>query len=299
MKEVVGKKANRMKTNEIETNVKEINGNETNVIEINEEETNGKETNGEKSNKGKTNRAGKRKGPLVPAFALVLALLCSLLFLCLPAVSVRMQDAAVLSRELPRPAEEGALAERAREIPLVYALYRRRYLVGPGYSTALEDDGTGEGTAHLKDRTSELAYAGVLPEETAQQIQALLSLTPMYAKCDTGGDISAAMQWCRTGQGNDLDVMLYWHTDTGCVVSFEAAVDASGIDTKELLCQYRAYLGVDMLDDWTDLELKDETRAACWSQAGQLYLYCYVREKELSFGAASLSLEEMTETFLQ
>ena len=274
--------------------MKEAAGKETNAIE-----TNGKETNGKKTNRGKTNQSSKRKGPLAPAFALVLALLCSLLFLCLPAVSVRMQDAAVLSRELPRPAEEGALAERAREIPLVYALYRRRYLVGPGYPSTLVDDGTGEGTEHLKDQISELARAGILPEEMSRQIQELLSLTPVYVQCDTGGDISAAMQWCRTGQGHDAEVILYWHTNTGCVVSFEAAVDASGIDTKEFLRQYRAYLGVDVLDDWAGLELKDETAAACWSQAGQLYLYCYVRETELAFGAASLSLEEMTETFLQ
>ena len=215
------------------------------------------------------------------------------------AVSVRMQDAAVLSRELPRPAEEGALAERAREIPLVYALYRRRYLVGPGYPSALQDDGTGEGTAHLKNQISELTRAGILPEEMSQQIQEFLSLTPGYVYCDTGGDISAARQWCLTGQGNGSEVMLYWHTDTGCVVSFEADVDASGIDTKEFLRQYRAYLGVDILNDWADVELKDETAAACWSQAGQLYLYCYVRKTALTFGAASLSLEEMTETFLQ
>ena len=285
-----------------ETNVIEISGNETNVRETNVIETHGEETNGKEANGGKTNptnRDGKRKGPLAPAFALVLALLCSLLLLCLPAFCMRMQDAAVLSQALPRPEEEGALAQRARETPLVYALYRRRYLIGPGYSTALQDDGTGEGTAHLKDRISELAHAGVLPEETAQQIQEFLSLTPVYVQCDTSGNISAAGQLCRTGQGKDSEVMLYWHTDTGCVISFEATVDASGIEPEEFLRQYRAYLGVDVLDDWAGLEVKDETAAACWSQAGQLYLYCFVRETGLSFGAASLSLEEMTETFLQ
>lgn len=238
-----------------------------------------------------------RKTPLV--FMLVPALLCSLLLLCLPAVCVRMQDAAVLSRELSRPAGEGALSERAREIPLVYALYRGRYLVGPALPSVIPDDETGTGTALLQNKISELTQAGVLPEAPARQIQKLLNTLPTYTGCDTGGDFSAAEQEYWLEPENSSSVMLYWHTGTGLAVSLRASVNASGTDTKELLRQYRAYLGVDVLDDWADLDLESEATAACFSPTGQLYLYCSAQETELAFGAVSLSLEEMNETFLQ
>lgn len=279
MRETCGKEANAEETNKKETNMKEAK-----VKEINGQET---------------NQGGKRKGALVSILALVLALLSSLLFLFLPAVYAHMQDAAVLSRELPRPVEEGALAQRAREIPLVYTLYRRRYLVGSVFSPVIPNDETGAGTALLQNKISELTGAGVLPEEPAQQMQELLNLSPTYTGCDTSGEFSAAEQGYLQEPASSSSVMLYWHTDTGLVVSLQASVDASEMDAKELLRQYRAYLGVDVLDDWIDIDLDSEAKAAGWSQTGQLYLYCSAQEQELAFGAVSLSLEEMNETFLQ
>ena len=285
--------------------MKETNMNEANAKETNEKEANGKEINGKAINQRR-----KRKGLLAPVSILVLAVLCSLLSLCLPAVFARMQDTAVLSRELPRPAQESTLDERARDIPLVYALYRRRYLVSPTFPSTIQNDGTGDGTALLQMKLSELTQAGVLPEAPAQQIQELLSIPPLYTGCDTGGDFSAAEQGSSTKSlsepggllsepADELSVMLYWHTDTGLIVSLQASVDASKTDANELLRRYRAYLGLDVLDDWMAVDLESEAKAACFSPTGQLYLYCFAQERELALGAVSLSLEEMTETFLQ
>lgn len=294
MRETYGKEANLKELSGKEASGKEVNGKETNVEETNMKEAKVKEINGQK-----TNRGGKRKGMRASILALVLALLCSLMFLCLPAVYVHMQDTAVLSRELSRSAEEGALGKRAREIPLVYALYRRRYLVGSGFSPVIQNDETGAGTVLLQNKISELTEAGILPAVPAQQIQEILNISPMYRGCDTSGDFSAAEQGYWQEPANSSSVMLYWHTDTGLVVSLQASVDVSEMDAKELLRQYRAYLGVEVLNDWMDIDLDGEAKAASWSQTGQLYLYCSAQEQELVFGAVSLSLEEMDETFLQ
>lgn len=221
-------------------------------------------------------------------------LLCCVLSLFLPRAAARRQEAALLSNVLPRAAQAGALDENAREVPLVYALYRRRFW-GSALVLSLRTGQEGSSAlARLREKADELEDAGVLPETLANAVSQALEATPCETACGDAGGFCAVNRTLYDGQKKQYSsIECEWHAATGRVVYFLADTDAAQADAAAMLQAYRAYLGLGALNDWQDVGETTGERAACWSGTGQLFLYCYTRDGQLRMGALSRGPEEM------
>jgi len=238
-------------------------------------------------------KSGQKKSMLVSSWIL----LC-VLMLFLPAIIARGQEASLLSHVQMRPAAAGTLDAKAREIPIVYALYRRRFFFDSFSIAAVTEDTSGAQIALLREKAEELEKAGVLTEALADEVWAKLAIPPTEIGAESADGFSAA-RWTFFSEEKRLleTVYCWWHAGTGCVVNFSADIDTKNADAAAMLSAYRDYLGLDGLDDWQDIA-QSADHSACLSKRGQIYLSCCTQENQLMLSAVSLSPEE-AETVLQ
>lgn len=259
------------------------------------------------------------------------ALGLGLLSLGLPAACAGLQEGRLLARPLARPAVEGALCQAARELPLADALCQRRYLEGTAYHPPLAPAPPAWQAGQLGAKAAELQKAGLLNDALTDALAALLAQPGGEASgqgqglAQTAGDAPAAPSdfsaaqysvWSEEKEtGGSL--LLYWHTGTGRVVHCDLLLpqtaatpapappaqngaapqggegDAPAWDAAGLLARYRAYLGVDVLNDWAEQPLPKAEGAACWSAKGQLYLFCARSGRQFTLSAVSLPPDQM------
>lgn len=261
------------------------------------------------------------------------ALALGLLSLGLPAACAGLQEGQLLARPLARPAVEGALCQAARELPLADALYQRRYLEGTAYHPPLAPAPPAWQAGQLGVKAAELQKAGLLDDALTAALAGLLAQPGGEASgqgqglAQTAGDAPAAPSDFSAAQysvwseedGTGGSLLLYWHTGTGRVVHCDLLLpqtaaapapaqngaapqgepaqggegDAPAWDAAGLLARYRAYLGVDALNDWAEQPLPKAEGAACWSAKGQLYLFCARSGRRFTLSAVSLPPDQM------
>lgn len=227
----------------------------------------------------------------------LLSMLC-LASMALPAAYASWYDAQLLDADIARPAEDTQISEQAQQIPVVYALYRKRYLSG------IEMDGnwtiadTTEQADILSQKVEELKNAEVLPSQAVQKADEILTESSVMAYSQQqDGFICGICEPYSAGQKHSIEtVRAQWHQKTGLVTSCTIYVKLEQMDVNPLLDRYRTYLGVDILTDWQTVDT-GECSTVCWSPAGQIYLYYTIRSDSLSFGAVSLSAEEFETSF--
>lgn len=259
------------------------------------------------------------------------ALALGLLSLGLPAACAGLQEGRLLARPLARPAVEGALCQAARELPLADALYQRRYLEGTAYHPPLAPAPPAWQAGQLGAKAEELQKAGLLDDALTAALASLLAQPGGEASgqgqglAQTAGDTPAAQSdfsaaqysvWSEEDETGGF-LLLYWHTGTGRVVYCDLLLpqtaaapapaqngaapqggegDAPAWDAAGLLARYRAYLGVDALNDWAEQPLPKAEGAACWSAKGQLYLFCAGSGRRFTLSAVSLPPDQMPQT---
>lgn len=259
------------------------------------------------------------------------ALALGLLSLGLPAACAGLQEGRLLARPLARPAVESALCQAARELPLADALYQRRYLEGTAYHPPLAPAPPAWQAGQLGAKAAELQKASLLNDAQAAALASLLAQPGGEASgqgqglAQTAGDTPAAQSDFSAAQysvwseedGTGGFLLLYWHTGTGRVVHCDLLLpqtaaapapaqngaapqggegDAPAWDAAGLLARYRAYLGVDALNDWAEQPLPKAEGAACWSAKGQLYLFCARSGRRFTLSAVSLPPGQMPQT---
>lgn len=274
---------------------------------------------------------GQGAGFLRRRLAGLAALALGLLSLGLPAACAGLQEGRLLARPLARPAVEGALCQAARELPLADALYQRRYLEGTAYHPPLAPAPPAWQAGQLGAKAEELQKAGLLDDALTAALASLLAQPGGEASgqgqglAQTAGDTPAAQSDFSAAQysvwseedGTGGFLLLYWHTGTGRVVYCDLLLpqtaaapapaqngaapqggegDAPAWDAAGLLARYRAYLGVDALNDWAEQPLPKAEGAACWSAKGQLYLFCAGSGRRFTLSAVSLPPDQMPQT---
>lgn len=228
---------------------------------------------------------------------IVLSLLC-LLSMALPAAAASWQDAQLLKREIPRPVPAVLPSEQAQEIPVLYALYRKRYLSGIEISAdPVPADAAGQ-AALLSGKVEELREAGVLPQDCAQKIGKILKQPSSAAYTQEQDGFSGSIYHIYPGQadGPAGSVALQWHRKTELVTSCSVHAQLAPRDAAAFLDAYRKYLGLDALTDWETADTGGAS-TAYWSESGQIYLYYTLQSGRLSFGAIFLSREEFDASF--
>lgn len=236
-----------------------------------------------------------RNKQLMGAVLIILGLMC-LLSVMLPMGYGFWSDAYLLSADMERPAIDGQLSEQAQEIPIVYALYRKRILSGFDMSTATREMETTEQANRLRELLEGLKNADVLPRgcwETANEIFRFPSAMA-YDQEQDGFQQNTYLGYPEAeALGTGVEVMVQQHEQTELVT---ACTIAGGVqpqdDADDLLHIYRSYLGMDSLQDWKKLETQEES-AAWWSEMGQIYLFCSLQEGRFFIGAFSLPKEEL------
>ena len=239
----------------------------------------------------------KRKKRLRQITLLFLSILC-LFSMALPWVFASWHDARLLETDIPRPVSVELPSEQAQEIPVLYALYRKRYLSGMEMDAPYTPADAAEQAAILSAKAEDLQNAGVLPEECLQKIEDIF-LRPSsaaYSQEQDGLLGGTYLAYPDTTHKQLESVAVQWHRKTGLVTSCSVTVQLMDKDADIFLNAYRTYLGLDVLTDWETAETGGAS-AACWSKSGQIYLYYTFQEDRLSFGAISLSTEEFASSF--
>lgn len=231
-----------------------------------------------------------------PVILVFLSLLC-LSSMALPAVYAFWCNAHLVNMDIPRPIEEEQLSEEAQEIPVLYALYRKRYLSGIEMNGTWMMTDTTKQANILSQKIDELKNAKVLPEEAVQKADDILAQpSAMAYSQQQDGFIGGTCENYLSEQLSSKSVRLQWHEKTGLVTACSISFPSGQADTRAFLDAYRTYLGVNILTDWQTANTS-ESGTVCWSPTGQIYLYYTIHGEILSFGAVSLSTEEFSASF--
>lgn len=216
-------------------------------------------------------------------FLAVVVLLC-LLTLGLPIFYNSWSSIQLASRGTRRPEQPDMLSVAGQENPLVYALYRNRFVT----QSSLEQAGEPQQIRQdLLARTEALAQAEALPELVAQRARWILEQPVQEATSKSeNGFASATYLIPQKGASGYCSVSARWQEDTGMVVSYIVTADTILNDLEPCLSAYQVYLQVDDLPDW-QVGSRQEGEAWAWSQAGQLSLFCRRETGRFMLGAAS------------
>lgn len=229
----------------------------------------------------------------------VLLVLAGLLMLLLPAGVAHLGDAELFSGTVPRPAMEGQLSGQAQEIPVVYALYRRRILSGGEESLSdARETSTAEQALSMSGTVRAMADAGILPQSCRNAAKAVFeSPDAMAFTGQQNGFIQKSYQGYDGPTGEYRSISIQQQEETGLVTA--CAVSAEMPDWQEEACtaeeilkSYRDYLGLGELTDWQTAGTA-AGGAVGWSETGQIYLYCSFGEERFALGAVSLSEEQL------
>lgn len=238
-----------------------------------------------------------RKMPF-PVGVVLMGLVYLLMFL-FPAGVARLEDAELFSGTVPRPAMEGELSGQAQEIPMVYALYRRRVLSGGEELIAeAEETDTAEQARSLSGTMQKLTAAGVLPDSCRKAAEAVFDLPSAIAYTGReNGFVQQSYQGIESS-GYVHSVTMQQQEETGLVAACTITADDSSqpvgeeTDSGTILECYRKYLGLDGLTDWRTAKT-EKGGAVGWSMTGQVYLYCTFGEGRFALGVTSLPEEEL------
>ncbi len=239
----------------------------------------------------------KRKKRLRQKTLIFLSILC-LLSMALPSISTSWHDARLLKTDIPRPVSAELPSEQAQEIPVLYALYRKRYLSGIQMDAPHTSADAAEQALILSAKAEELKNSGVLSEECLQKVKEIfLQSSPAAYYQEQDGFIGGTyLAYSDITHDMVKSVTVQWHQKTGLVTSCSVTVSLVRKDADVFLNAYRTYLGLDVLADWETIDTGGAS-AACWSKSGQIYLYYTFQDDRLSFGAISLSAEEFDFSF--
>lgn len=215
---------------------------------------------------------------------LVAVILLCLLSLGLPLFYNHWSNIQLARQGTLRPEQPGMLSAEGQENPLVYALYRNRFVTQsalelPGDVQRIQQD--------LLSRTEALAQAGVLPDFVAQRAQWILEQPVSQATSKAeNGFASATYLIPQKGASGYCSVYACWQEDTEMVVSYIVTADTVLNDLEPYLSAYQAYLQVNNLPDW-QVDFRQEGEAWGWSQTGQLSLFCRRKAGRFLLGAVS------------
>ena len=239
----------------------------------------------------------KQIGRLQPVILGLLSMLC-LASMALPAAYAAWYDARLLDVDIARPVEDTQLSEQAQQIPVVYALYRKRYLSGIEMNSSWTTADTTEQADILSQKMEELKNARLLPSQAVQKADQILTapFVMAYSQQQDGFTGSSCESYSPGQEHSNETARAQWHQKTGLVTSCTVSVKLEQMDVSPLLDRYRVYLGVDVLTDWQTVDTGGSS-AVSWSPSGQVYLYYTIRSDSLSFGAVSLSAEEFEASF--
>lgn len=233
-----------------------------------------------------------------PAMAALLAM-AGLLMLLLPAGVAYLGDARLFSDDVPRPAMEGQLSEQAREIPVVYALYRSRILSGgEELLSDAEEVATAEQARSMAGTVQAMADAGILPQSCREAANDVFGCPDALAYTGrANGFVEKSYQGYDKPSGKNHSILIRQQEETGLVTACTfltemPACQEEACAAEKILKSYRDYLGLSGLDDWQTAGTA-ENGAAGWSVSGQIYLYCSFGEERFTMGAVSLSEEDL------
>lgn len=263
-------------------------------------------------------------------FAALCILLCFAL-LAVPPLAVRLQDARLANRALERPPSANKSLELMMENPFLYALYETTFSFSRWEGESAD---AFKQLPPIKTQLDKLVLHGVLPEEARETVLAALeAMDPDYAvgeqlTCDEGfAKFSAECQIPYTEEeqraalqeiyGETAAVApdtvikdaLFYHTPVGASATFHRATGlvsdltlradglfASEPDCDAILEAYRAYLGLDDLGDWYDIQYGDPPRsphtAFYYQPDSRVFLHCAAQENSL-FLVASVYTEDL------
>lgn len=237
-----------------------------------------------------------------------LALLCCAGLLGLPHAYTQRASKQLLQGFYPRPAIEEMLAEEAQEIPIVYALYQKRYL-GADYRYSNADGGmisqqsqnSEEDLMAFSNLLTGLVESNVICAENADKMIKILG----NGMLNTGSNPESAGFYRlilsafdeSDGTNNYKQATALLHDHTGKIVELNLNGFSVGENAEQLLKAYIHYLEVEPLNDFKASSSNTANKALFWSPTGQLYLYCAVKEDVFSFGVLSLPDEEVEKFF--
>lgn len=184
--------------------------------------------------------------------------------------------------------QPGTLSAAGQENPLVYALYRNRFLGNVGIETSSDVEQTGR---QLLEKTEALTAAGALSQQAAEKAREILA----NPEAETSGKIengfvSATYLVVDEEKGTSEVVQASWQENTGLVTFYSVTANGDQGNLEDCLEAYRIYLGVETLPDW--IESSGTEQSVCsWSQAGQLYLFCQRENGRTMLSASSRNLE--------
>lgn len=233
-----------------------------------------------------------------------------LMFLLIPAALyapdfyARRCEARLLSSPKDRPEMEGMLSEQAQDIPVLYTLYRNRYL-GSHYDTIYSEIPQEQAQKLLWDRLFVLNEHQLLKPDF---------LNWLFSAIDTS--IKASPSSISEGQGiqgistqfslpdvESLSVSVNTFVPDDLVITFSVSSNLSSapltpdlVFFENFLERYKSYLGLDVLTDWKAPVSGDSNITSIWSEEGQIYLFCLQdwddSDHTFSFGAISMSPED-------
>lgn len=217
-----------------------------------------------------------------------------------PDLWAKQAENQLLSTPQSRPAMEGMLSEKAQGIPLLYTLYRNRYL-GNHYDTHSYNIDPEKAYVMLMDNLTALSEQQLIAPELLDFYLGIseLSLSSNFASasCSDGQGIRTLSIRLQTEKCT-IDVSASIYQDTDQVLNFSISNNSefplpaqATVIPDDFLERYRLYLGLGVLDDWKVPVSSNPDVSAIWSEEGQIYLFCST-QNEFSFGATSLSPED-------
>lgn len=217
-------------------------------------------------------------------FLWMASLLC-IASLALPCFYIRWSDQWLQARGRPRADAFEGLSAEGQENALAYALYRNRFLAGKAIETTADLASTQQ---ELQTATETLYSAGVLPEGAVQRVRNILNRSDAYASRKTENGFASATYLVVEEEGNkSCSVQATWQEKTGTVVSYSVTADATTVSLDEYLLAYRSYLGLETLQDWTEVAAAASGEVSSQSGTGQLYLFYRWEGDTLRLGVVS------------
>lgn len=205
-----------------------------------------------------------------------------------------------------RPMQEGLLSERARRIPVLYAVHAARMLqltippVSPSEWTDAADPA--QELEDFRALACDLEQAGVLTQNDLAALERVLSgesIRLQTAQNHFFSSLSRTYSEPKAYPFRELASCI--HTDSGLAAAVTLPFEAEQ-SAEKILLAYREYLALDALDDWVEItppvsDLHAGEGAAMWSSEGQAYLYCTKDSIETSVGLSVMSEEEVDKFF--
>lgn len=227
-----------------------------------------------------------------------------LLLLALPAGYGRWSDTRLLHSVFARPQLEGVLDQQAQQIPVLYALYRKRYLEEE-YHDYVDYSNSAEKQMQLQrmaEAVENLGISGVLPQTLAERLAQQLEKSEQVSVWrQTGGFVGSSAFVAKIGwQGSSCTIEQF--EETGQVTHLVCPIEPwMEISPQEVMEHYRSYLGLLELKDWEWKNTANPNQAGMWSDQGQIYLYCNVEEpyQMLTLGAFSIDPEQFRTSYLE